>query len=250
MTNDLINRICDAHGGLDRWKLVESIELQMDIFGPILITRFKSPWLSNIVANVFTDKPYVSFHNFPEPGQTGIFDGFDVYIYNDNDIIYTERNYSSTAQLRSKPRLHWDHLDMIYFLGYGLWNSCCSPFVLGEQGFDCRQGADTRDNDGSILNTLHVRYPSHIPTHARQQVFYFDEQGLLKRSDHKSEASSPIAFGSHYSRDYRNIDGIELATRRTVIPRLWNGTSLSPLKALDGRFRNILINWKDQPSPA
>ncbi len=250
MTNDLINRICTAHGGLDRWKLVESIELQLDIFGPILITRFKSPWLPNIVANIFTDKPYVSIHDFPEQGHTGIFDGFDVYIYNENDIIYTERNYANNTQLRSKPRLHWDHLDLIYFIGNGLWNYCCSPYIFSQHGFECRQGSDYRDADGSVLSTLHVRYPSHIPTHSRQQVFYFDQQGLLKRNEHKAEATSAIAIGSHYSRDYKNVEGLELATRRTVFPQLWNGTTLRPFKIMDGRFRNILINWREQPVPA
>ena len=144
MTNDLIKRICAAHGGLERWKLVESIELQLDIFGPILITKFKSPWLSNITANIFTDKPYVSIHNFPEEGHTGIFDGFQVYIYNSNDTIYCERNYSNPEQLKSKPRLHWDHMDLIYFLGHALWGNSCSPTILTDQSFDVNQGKDEK----------------------------------------------------------------------------------------------------------
>ncbi len=250
MKNDLINRICDAHGGLDRWKLVESIELQMDIFGPILITRFKSPWLSNIVANIFTDRPYVSFHNFPEEGHTGIFDGYDVYIYNDNDLIYNERNYLNADELKKKPRLHWDHLDMIYFLGYALWNYSCSPYIFNNRGFECHQGDDIYEKDGSRLSTLHVRFPRHIPTHSRQQVFYFDQQGLLARNDYTAEVISPLAIGSHYSRDYKNIEGLEFATRRTVFPRLWNGNPLKPFKVMDGRLKNILINWYQQPEPA
>lgn len=247
MKNDLINRICDAHGGLDRWKLVESIELQMDIFGPILITRFKSPWLSNIVANIFTDRPYVSFHNFPEEGHTGIFDGYDVYIYNDNDLIYNERNYLNADELKKKPRLHWDHLDMIYFLGYALWNYSCSPYIFNNRGFDIRQGDDWLNQDGSVLSTLHVRFPRHIPTHCKHQVFYFNQQGLLERSDYTADIISPIAIGSHYCRDYKNVEGLEFATHRTVFPRLWNGRPLKPFKVMDGRFRNILINWRQQP---
>ncbi len=247
MKNDLINRICDAHGGLDRWKLVESIELQLDIFGPVLITRFKSPWLSNIVANIFTDKPYVSFHNFPEEGHTGIFDGYDVYIYNANDKIYTERNYQNSDELKTKPRLHWDHLDMIYFLGYALWNYSCSPYIFNNKGFECHQGEDIFEKDGSLLSTLHVRYPGHIPAHSRNQVFYFDQQGLLKRNDYSTDIISPIAISSHYCRDYKNIEGLEFATHRTVFPRLWNGSPLKPFKMIDSRLKSILINWHQRP---
>ncbi len=249
MTEDLINRICNAHGGLDLWRRVESIELQLDIFGPVLITRFKSPWLSGIVANVFTDRPYVSFHNFPEEGHTGIFDGYDVYIYNTNDQIYTERNFQDARDLKSKPRLHWDHLDMIYFLGYALWNSSCSPYIFNNKGFECHQGDDSYAQDGSVLSTLHVRFPSHIPTHSKHQVFFFDQQGLLSRNDYSADFISPVGAGSHFSRDYRQVDGLSFATRRTLFPRLWNGTPLKPLKVMEGRLKNILINWHEHPRP-
>jgi len=249
MTNDLINRICNAHGGLNRWNMVESIELHLDIFGPILVTKFKSPWLSNITANVFTDKPYVSIHNFPEEGHTGIFDGYDVYIFNANDAIYCERNYRNNNELKTKPRLHWDHLDLIYFLGYALWNYICSPYIFNNKGFDCHQGEDFMETDGAVLSTLHVRYPSHIPTHSKQQVFYFDQRGLLKRNDYTAEIVSQIAIGSHFCKDHKTFDGLVFPTHRTVFPRLWNGKPLKPFKVMDGRFKDILINWKQQPDP-
>ena len=250
MTNDLIQRICEAHGGLERWKLVESIELQLDIFGPILITKFKSPWLSNITANVFTDKPYVSIHNFPEEGHTGIFDGFQVYIYNGNDKIYCERNYSNPEQLKIKPRLHWDHMDLIYFLGHALWGYSCSPYLLTDQSFDIEQGKDIKNFNGNVLNTLHVHYPSHIPTRSKEQVFYFNQQGLLCRNDYTTEANRPLSIGSQFCGDYKIFDGLVFPTHRTIFPRLWNGTALKPFKVMDGRFNSILVNWRQKPNPA
>ena len=250
MTNDLIKRICEAHGGLERWKLVESIELQLDIFGPILVTKFKSPWLSNITANVFTDKPYVSIHDFPEEGHTGIFDGFQVYIYNPNDKIYCERNYSNPEALKSKPRLHWDHMDLIYFLGHALWSHSCSPYMFTEQSFDFHQGEDTKDFDGNVLSTLHVRYPKHIPTQSKQQVFYFNQKGLMCRNDYTTEANSPVGIGSHFCKEHKSFEGLVFPTHQTVFPRLWNGTALKPFKVMDGRFKNIHINWRQQPDLA
>ncbi len=250
MTNDLIKRICDAHGGLERWKLVESVELRLDIFGPILITKFKSPWLSNITANVFTDKPYVSIHNFPEEGHTGIFDGFQVYIYNANDKIYCERSYSNPHQLNSKPRLHWDHMDLLYFLGHALWGYSCSPYIFTDKSFDVHQGKDVRNFNGNILSTLHVRYPDHIPAHSKKQVFYFDQKGLLCRNDYTADAISPLSIGSHFCTEHKKFEGLIFPTHRTVFPRLWNGTALKPFKIMDGRFRDILINWRQRPDLA
>jgi len=244
VTNDLINRICNAHGGIERWHMVESIQMQMDIFGPILLTKFKSPWLPNINANIFTDKPYVSVHDFPEEGHTGIFDGFDVYIFNPNDKIYCERNYSNCDELKTKPRLHWDHLDLIYFLGYALWNYNCSPYIFQNKGFDCHQGEDFLDNDGNVLSTLNVRYPRNIPTHCNQQTFYFDQKGLLKRQDYTADVISPLASGSHICGGHKTFDGLVFPTHRRIFPRLWNGQPLKAIKVMDGRVKNILINWR------
>lgn len=247
VTNDLINRICNAHGGLNRWEMVESIQMQLDIFGPILITKFKSPWLSNITANIFTAKPYVSLHNFPEAGQTGIFDGFDAYIFNANDNIICERNYDQNNTLKNKARLHWDHLDMIYYLGFSLWNYNCSPYIFKDKGFECHQGEDLIHYDGSILSSLHVRYPGHIPTHCQQQVFYFDPSGLLRRHDYTSKNISPFASGSHLCDEHKTFDGLVFPTHRSAFPRLWNNKPLKLFKVMDSRFRDILINWHQPP---
>lgn len=244
VTNDLINRICSAHGGIERWLLVESIQMQMDIFGPILVTKFNSPWLSNITVNIHTDKPYVSIHDFPQAGHTGIFDGFNVYIFNANDKIYSERNFNNSNQLKSKARLHWDHLDLIFYLGNALWNYCCSPYIFKDKGFECHRGEDLLLNDGNVLSSLNVRYPGHIPTLSKQQVFYFDQKGLLKRHDYSSDIISPIA-GSNLYEGHKTFGGLIFPTHRTAFPRLWNGKPLKPFKVMEGHFRNILINWRE-----
>jgi len=244
ITNDLINRICNAHGGIDRWQMVESIQLQIDIFGPILLTKFNSPWLPDITANIFTDKPYVSIHDFPEEGHTSIFDGFDVYIYNANDKIYCERNYCNTDTLKAKPRLLWDHMDLVYFLGHALWNHSCSPYIFKNKGFECHQGLDHIEKNGTVLSTLNVRYPSHIPSHCKQQIFYFDQKGLLKRQDYTADITSPLAIGSHIYEDHKTFDGLVFPTHRRVFPRLWNSKPLKPFKVMDGRIKDIVINWR------
>ena len=244
MNDDLLRRINDAHGGLSRWEQVESVQLSLNIFGPILITKFKSPWLSNITANIFTDKPYVSFHNFPEQGMTSIFDAYDVYIINENDRVSVERNFENNFSLKTKPRLHWDHLDLVYFLGYALWSYINTPFIFSNKQFECSQGKDWIEKDGSRLNTLNVRFPKEIPSHCEQQVFYFNKQGLLKRNDYTAKVFSPIAIGAHYCDQHETIDGFVFPTRRTVFPRLWNGKALRPFKVMDGYLNNISINWR------
>jgi len=244
MNDSLLHRITKAHGGLDRWQQVESVQTKINIFGPILITKFKSPWLANITANIYTEKPFVSFHDFPEQGMTSIFDGFNVYIYNANDKIISERNFYKDTSLKTKPRLRWDNLDLVHFLGYALWNYICSPFMFHKSQFECKQGDDWIEKDGSRLNTLNVTFPDSIPCLCRDQIFYFNQQGLLQRNDYTAEIFSPIAIGSHYCTQHKTVDGFIFPTHRTVFPRLWNGKALRPFKIMDGYLKNISISWK------
>lgn len=247
MNDSLLQRISDAHGGFNRWQQVESVRLNINIFGPILMTRFKSPWLPNIAANIFTDKPYVSFYDFPETGMTSIFDGFDVYIYNANDKIISERNFRHDLSLITKPRLRWDHEDLVYFLGYALWNYICSPFIFNSAQFNCIEGEDWVKKDGSRLNTLNVRFPSSIPCHSREQTFYYNQQGLLERNDYSTNMFSPLVRGTQYCSAHKSVDGFIFPTKRSVFPRLWNGVALKPFKVMDGYIKHISINWRSAP---
>ena len=244
MDTHLLEQVTRAHGGLERWRQVESIQLTLDIFGAILITRFKSPWLANITACVYTERPYVSFHNFPEGGMTSIYDGYQVYIFDENDRISAERDFSLKSNQVSKPRLHRDHLDLCYFLGQALWNYVCCPFMLNDKQFECSQGNDWLDGRGSKLASLHVTFPKTIPSPCHQQIFYFDSEGLLRRNDYACEAFSPVVIGTQYCNQHQTVEGLVFATRRTLFPRLWNGLALRPLKMMDGRIRNIAIQWK------
>ena len=244
MNDSLLQRINEAHGGFNRWQQVESVHLKINIFGPILITKFRSPWLANISANIYTDKPYVSFHDFPETGMTSIFDGFDVYIYDQHDQIIAERSFQNNHQLTNKPRLKWDHQDLVFFLGYSLWNYICTPYIFNDEQFYCHEGRDLIQRNGKKLNTLNVTFPNSIPSHSRQQTFYYNQQGLLERNDYTADVLSPNANGAHFCSEHKSIEGFIFPTKRSVFPRLWNGSALKPFKIMNGCINHIDINWR------
>ncbi|VAW64803.1 hypothetical protein MNBD_GAMMA08-457, partial [hydrothermal vent metagenome] len=53
----------------------------------------------------------------------------------------------------------------------------------------------------------------------------------------------PLASGSHICEDHKTFDGLVFPTHRRVFPRLWNNQPLKAIKVMDGRIKDILINW-------
>ena len=67
---------------------------------------------------------------------------------------------------------------------------------------------------------LRVIFPEDVPTHCRQQTFYFDESRFLRRLDYIAEVVGSWAHAAHFCEDYIDFGGIKAPTRRRVLPRL------------------------------
>lgn len=77
--------------------------------------------------------------------------------------------------------------------------------------------------DGQVWHRLLATYPDTIVAHTRQQTYYFDDAGLLRRLDH----SVDILGGGRavqYPSEYREFDGIMVPTRRHVYVRNPDGS--------------------------
>ena len=80
---------------------------------------------------------------------------------------------------------------------------------------------------GETWRRLEAIFPSDIPTHSRDQTFFFDERGLLRRLDYTAEVFSSWARSSNYCYDYREMSGVMVPTRRKVTLRGPRGRPLS-----------------------
>ena len=82
---------------------------------------------------------------------------------------------------------------------------------------------EPRHEDGQTWRPLVVTYPGTIVAHCRQQTYYFDDAGLLRRLDYAVDilGGGPAV---HYPSDYREFDGIMVPTRRRVYIRNPDGS--------------------------
>jgi hypothetical protein len=237
----LLNTAIAAHGGLDRWSEISGLDIRVRIGGNLLATRFVSPRTRAFDLFVDTQRVYATLSPFPGPGQRGILDGRHVRIETDAGVVISERDMRVGSDGRPERRSRWDDLDVLFFFAYALWNYSVTPYLFTWPGFECREGEAWRDQQGEWRQRLHVVYPPEIPTHSREQTFYFDETGLLKRLDYTADVFGPSARAAHLCHEHRGFDGLVFPTHRVVWWRFASGRPFRLMSAMEGWVDDVRV---------
>ena len=97
-----------------------------------------------------------------------------------------------------------------------------APFLFARGNFVTEEVGPWQE-DGQTWRRLLVSYPDAIVAHTRQQTYYFDGDGLLRRLDYSVDilGGGPAV---HYPSRYREFDGIMVPTRRRVYIRNPDGS--------------------------
>lgn len=209
-----LDRILQAHGGLDYWRTLSSIDLEMSARG-FLFTAKHVPVQRRVHVSISTREPEVVLYDYPAPGQRGVLRGADgVEILDSSGAVLQHRADPRAAFSEPRRTLHWDALDFAYFCGYAMWNYVTLPFLLLNPGFTIESSTV-----GGGQTRLRVGFPPDVPTHSPTQHLTFDESGRLTRHDYTAEVVGSWARATHLCRDYRQFGGLWLPTRRRVYPR-------------------------------
>jgi hypothetical protein len=215
----LLEEVITAHGGLDRWSRVDRLTLRVRIGGRLFAMKLASTATRSLTAEIDPRRVHAILRPFPAAGLSGEFDERALTIRDDRGRVVSRREIRRGVDGDVRRKLRWDDLDVLYFLGYALWNYSVTPFVFTWPGFECRPGDDWRERDGERWRTLRVRFPPAIPTHSREQTFFFDDRGWLRRLDYTADVFSRFAHGAHLCLDHRTFDGFVFPTHRVVYPR-------------------------------
>lgn len=224
--NDLLKLTIDAHGGLDNWKKYENVSARLKIGGVTWAFKQVPGIMDNISVKLSTQKQYVSFFPFIKEGWHNSFEPHKVAIIDENDVLvdqlYFPRN-SFNGYVTDTP---WSKLQLTYFTGYAMWTYLNAPFCFAEPGFEVME-LEPWTEDNQVLRRLHVTFPEEIVTHSREQVFYIDQLGLIKRHDYIVEILNNAA-SVHYVSDYIDVQGIKFPTSRHVYKRKEDNTAQVP----------------------
>ncbi len=190
----LLDDTIAAHGGLERWHAINSIEVTLRCGGIALPAKRQPTVLRQFKATVDPRRPHVELHDI------GTFDA-------------NQPRPNGMAR-----RLKWQTADVVHFTGYALWGYLAAPFVFAEADVHVRELPRRR---------LRVDFPIRIPAHSRRQIFHFDGDAILRRLDYTAEVFlGPLGRAQHRCYNHSWIDGLLIPTRRRVTPRGLPGPTL------------------------
>jgi hypothetical protein len=224
----LLDDVIEANGGMERWNRLQRFTLQLSIDGVLFSKVGQTGRFKDIAAEGSTRTQLVRFAGFSSPDQSGVYRPECVTI--EGPEGRTLRTWSDPQQSLfddTKPAV-WDELHMVFFCGFSVWNYLTTPFLLARPEIRVEELPPWREHDQLWRRLRAVFPPTHV-THSSEQVFYFDNEGLQRRTDHDLLGTRV----AHYSWAHQTFCGILIPTLRRSVALKSDGTAIAKPSLLD-----------------
>ena len=212
--NDLLKFVIEAHGGLDKWSLFESITAQLNIGGLTWKLKGYEGLLNNVNYLASLHRQYGSHLQIFSPELKSVFEPGRVALETHDGRIVEELLNPRASFVGQQLTSPWNKLQVIYFACYATWTYLTTPFNFAMPGFEVKE-IEPWHESGEVWRRLEVLFPEHIESHSKRQIFYYDQNGFLKRHDYWPDVLGG-APSAHYVFDYKQFSGIWMPTRRRV----------------------------------
>jgi hypothetical protein len=93
-----------------------------------------------------------------------------------------------------------------------------TPFCFTMPGFAAEE-LDPWQQGNETWRRLKVTFPDYLARHAREQIYYFGSDGLLRRHDYVAKAVTKERTATHYMTDSREFAGFTIATKQRAYVR-------------------------------
>ncbi len=221
-SNELLNLVIKTHGGLERWKQFKQAKLHISVGGYLWTVKGQEGVTNdiNLIVNL-REQRTTQEKMFPE-GLRSSFEPGRVALRTQDGVLVEELLNPLETFKGLAWETHWSRLQLIYFSSYALYNYFTLPFNLTLPGVTAKE-IEPWAEAGEMWRRLEVTYPHSFVTHNKRQVFYFDENGLLKRHDFWAETLGRQG-AAHYFFDYKEFDGIKMSTIQNIYQLLDNNS--------------------------
>ncbi|MET7600594.1 hypothetical protein ABZS84_36855 [Streptomyces sp. NPDC005481] len=214
---DLLGDVLEAHGGLERWRQVETVRATIVTGGSLWAMEGLRQDAHPREMTVSAHTQHASVHPFGAPDQRTDFTPARIAVEKLDGRVVAEREDPRASFDGHGTLTPWDPLHRAYFNGYALWTYLTAPFLLALPGVDISALA-TRWEEGELWRGLRAVFPAHMAGHGPVQDFYFGPDDLLRRHDYQVDIAGGLP-AAQYVYDFTGTGGLLFPTVRRAYRR-------------------------------
>lgn len=215
--NDLLTKVLDAHGGLERWRKYNKVEATIVTGGGLFALKgvLQDPDPRRMTVWLHEERSSVTPYGAAD--QRTMFTADRIAIEKLDGTVVAERRAPRDSFAGHQMHTPWDPLHRAYFNGEALWTYLATPFAFTMDGFRVEETAAWLEGK-ETWRGLRVYFPGSIETHCQVQDFFFDEQFELRRHDYS------VNIGGGFSAvqlmlGYAEANGMRLPSKRRAYAR-------------------------------
>ena len=213
----LLDKVIEAHGGWRSWQAVSKLTVRADVGGELWLSKGKGGIIDDVCIEIDTRRQHVEYFPFGTPGRRSVWEPDRTVFATDQGGVIEIRENPRTSFAGHVHESPWDDHHLIYFSGYAIWTYLTAPFLLKLPGFETQEVEPWNEN-GNEWRGLKAIFPDTIASHSKEQNFYFDETGILRRHDYRVDVSGGFP-GANYASDPKEFSGFIVPTKRRVFGR-------------------------------
>lgn len=204
-----LEKVITLHGGLEKWQSFQTIQAHVKIGGVTWTMKGHEGALDDVIFTGDLHQQHATW--------SGIFWGNNSSEFTPEmvSLNHTETlNHPLASFEGHQIPTPWTRLQLVYFSSYATWNYLTMPFNFLQPGIRIHEITPWQEGN-ETWRRLEVIYPDNIATHSQRQVYYFTEEGYLKRHDYWPRVLGGSS-ATQIIEDYKEFDGIKTGTKRRI----------------------------------
>ena len=133
---DLLDLALNAHGGLDRWRQVQSLDVRVSLTGGLYRLKGYPDGVPNTLMHV--GRGILLLTSRLGMGTAWHFVPDRVWITDGERRVIDQRSDPRASFAGHTRETPWDQLHRLYFTSYAVWNFLNTPFLFTLPGFEVR----------------------------------------------------------------------------------------------------------------
>jgi hypothetical protein len=215
--NELLTRVLDAHGRLERWRGYNKVAATIVSGGGFFALKGVMADANPRRLAVWLREERLSVAPYGAADQRTMFAPDRITIEKLDGTIVAERLAPRDSFAGHQMHTPWDPMHLAYFNGEALWTYFATPFAFAMDGFRVEETAPWQEGK-ETWRVLRVYFPGSIGTHCEVQDFFFDETFKLRRHDYSVNVAGGFP-AAQLILEYTEANGMRLPSKRRAYTR-------------------------------